>query len=252
MQPTKFQLSILCLAVFTLVGLTAPSGAEVEKLQIHLFGFVNNDDARQIRRLLKPWADPENVSFHTPVDKKGRKRHFTTVVEIIPRRGISQYSESHTFDIYDIMRQLNDQRFRGSQIGGRPSVAKTEATVTGNLYAHVGWSRSYIRNVPFWRRWRADTSAVNHAMVAGRWDQKIVFSDNEEFDQLRQKASQGDRALEVQGQISGFDGPYPVMSVRKFRVEYLIEPRVKNEAKGQEEIPQEEPALDEKHEGTDE
>ncbi|MCZ6677502.1 MAG: hypothetical protein O7E52_09645 [Candidatus Poribacteria bacterium] len=247
MQPTKFQLSMLGLAVLLLVGFTVPSNAEIKTLQIHLFGFVNNDDARQIRRLLKPWANPEDVSFHAPVDKHGRVRHFTTVVEVIPRRGSNKYSESHTFDVYDIMRQLNDQRFRGSQIGGRAWVVKTEATVTGDLYAYPGWSRSYIRNVPFWRRWRANTSAVNHAMVAGRWDQKMVFRDSEKFDQLRQEAGQDNRAVEVKGQIVGFDGPYPVMSVRGFRVEYLVGPRLKNEAEQQET-----PASEEASEGTDE
>jgi len=240
MLPSKFYLSILLLTVFLLAGFTYSSSAEVEKLQIHLFGFVNDDDARQIRRLLKPWADAKDVSFHAPVDKKGRKRHFTTVVEVIPRRD-NRYRESHTLDVYFITRQLNDQRFRGSQVGSRAWVAKANATVTGNLYAHPGWSRSYIRNVPFWRRWRADTSAVNHAMVAGGWDEKIVFSDSEEFDQLRQEAGQGDQAVEIKGQIAGFDGPYPVMSVREFRVEYMVEPSMKEKAEAGEETPEEKP-----------
>jgi len=237
---TKFYGSLF-LTVFMLVGVTNSSHAEVKSIQVYLFGFVSNDDARQIRRLLTPWADPEDVSFHAPVDKQGRKRHFTTVVEVIPRRGKSKYSEHHTFDIYNITRQLNDQRFRGSQVGGRAWVAKSEATVTGNLYAHAGWSRSYIRNVPLWRRWRADTSAVNHAMVAGGWEEKIVFSDNDQFDALIQEAGQGDQAVEVKGQISGFDGPYPVMSVRDFRVEYMVEPRMPEKADEAEETPKGEP-----------
>ncbi len=234
---SRFQLSVLTLAVFTLIGFTAPSGAEVEKLHITLFGFVNNDDARQIRRLLKPWADAENVSFHNAVDAHGRESLFTTVVEIIPRRGSSPYRESHTFDVYDIMRQLNDSRFRGSQSPSQPWVAKTEATVTGTLFAHAGWSRSYIRNVPFWRNWRGDTSVASHALIAGRWDQKIVFSDNDEFDQLKQEAGQRDGVVEIKGKIAGFDGPYPVMSVRTFRVEYAVEPLPKNSAAEPEEIP---------------
>jgi hypothetical protein len=251
MLPTKFHLSLLILSVFLLAGITSPGNAEVESIQIHLFGFVNSDDARQIRRLLTPWADPEDVSFHAPVDKHGRQRHFTTVVEVIPRRGKNKYNESRTLDIYNITRQLNDQRFRGSQIGGRPWVAKSEATITGHLYAHPGWSRSYIRNVPFWRRWRADTSAVNHTMVAGGWEEKIVFSDNDKFDLLRQEAGQGDQAVEVKGQITGFDGPYPVMSVRQFRVEYMVEPRMKEKAEEAEETPEGEPEYLEDAEDTD-
>ncbi len=240
MLPHKFHLSLLILSIFLLAGFTNPSHAEVESIQIHLFGFVNGDDARQIRRLLKPWADPENVSFYSPVDKKGRERHFTTIVEVTPRRGKNPYNEGRTFDIYNITRQLNDQRFRGSQIGSRAWVAKSEATVTGNLYAHPGFSRSYIRNVPFWRHWRANTSEINHAMVVGR-DQKVVFSDSDKFDELIQEAGKGVQGVEAKGQIVGFDGPYPVISVRDFRVEYLVEPSMKEEADTAEETPKQEP-----------
>jgi hypothetical protein len=251
MKRTPFQFSIFCLAVLLLIGFTYPSVAEVETLQIHLFGFVNGDDARQIRRLLKPWADPENVKFHSAVDEHGRESLFTTVVEITPRKGANPYRESHTFDVYGIMRQLNDQRFRGSQSPSQAWVAKTEATVTGTLFAHAGWSRSYIRNVPFWRNWRGDTSVVSHALVAGRWDQKFVFSDNDEFDQLKQEAGQRNGVVEIKGKIAGFDGPYPVMSVRKYRVEYIVEPRLKDKAGDQQETPQEKPPVEESPEGTD-
>ena len=238
MQSTKFQLSIFGLAVFLLIGFIAPSSADVETIEVELFGFVNNDDARQIRRLLRPWADPEDIVFKTAVDKKGRTRHFTTVVEVTPRKidpiyRKNKYRESRAFDIYNITRQLRDQRFRGSQIGSRSWVVKTEATVTGNFFAHAGFSRSYIRSVPFWRHWRGDTSAVNHALIAGSWDQKIVFSDNDEFDQLRQEAGKGDQAIEVKGRIAAFDGPYPVMSVREFRTEYIVEPRREEQAEKQ-------------------
>ena len=250
MLPRKFHLSLLILSVFLFSGFTNSGHAEVESIQIHLFGFVNSDDARQIRRLLKPWANPEDVSFHAPVDKKGLKRHFTTIVEVTPRRGKNPYNEGRTFDIYDIIRQLNDQRFRGSQSGGQAWVAKSEATVTGNIYAHPGFSRSYIRNVPFWRRWRADTSEINHAMVVSP-DQKVVFSSGDKFDELIQEANQGAQGVEVKGQIVGFDGVYPVISVRDFRVEYLIEPNLPENAEEAEEPPKQEPEYLKKTEDTD-
>ena len=250
MLPRKFHISLLILFVFLFAGFTNPGHAEVETIQIHLFGFVNSDDARQIRRLLKPWANPEDVSFSTPVDKKGLKRHFTTIVEVTPRRGKNPYNEGRTFDIYDIIRQLNDQRFRGSQIGGRAWVAKSEATVTGNIYAHPGFSRSYIRNVPFWRRWRADTSEINHAMVVSP-DQKVVFASGDKFDELVQEANQGVNSVEVKGQIVGFDGVYPVISVRDFRVEYLVEPNTQENAEEAEETPKREPEYLKRTEDTD-
>ena len=68
-------------------------------------------------------------------------------------------------------------------------------------------------------------------MVAGRWDQKIVFSDNAEFDQLRRKAGQDGRVTEITGQIADFDGPYPVLSVGKFRLQELVEPRKKKRSR---------------------
>ena len=250
MLPRKFHLSLLILSVFLFAGFANSSHAEVESIQIHLFGFVNGDDARKIRRLLKPWVDPEDVSFHTPVDKNGLKRHFTTIVEVTPRRGKNPYNEGRTFDIYDIIRQLNDQRFRGSQIGGRAWVTKSEATVTGNIYAHPGFSRSYIRNVPFWRRWRADTSEINHAMVVSP-DQKVVFSDGDKFDELIQEVNQGVNGVEVKGQIAGFDGVYPVISVRDFRIEYLVEPNMTENADEAEETPKREPEYLKKTEDTD-
>ena len=250
MLPRKFHLSLLILSVFLLASFTHSGHAEVESIQIHLFGFVNSDDARQIRRLLKPWANPEDVSFRAPVDKKGLKRHFTTIVEVTPRRGKNPYNEGRTFDIYDIVRQLNDQRFRGSQSGGQAWVAKSEATLTGNIYAHPGFSRSYIRNVPFWRRWRADTSEINHAMVVSP-DQKVVFSSGDKFDELIQEANQGAQGVEVKGQIAGFDGVYPVISVRDFRVEYLVEPTRKENADEAEETPKREPDYLKKTEDTD-
>ncbi len=250
MLPRKFHLSLLILSMFLFASFTNSSHAEVESIQIHLFGFVNGDDARQIRRLLKPWANPEDVSFYAPVDKNGLKRHFTTIVEVTPRRGKNPYNEGRTFDIYDIIRQLSDQRFRGSQTGGRAWVTKSEATVTGNIYAHPGFSRSYIRNVPFWRRWRADTSEINHAMVVSP-DQKVVFSSDDKFDELIQEANQGVNGVEVKGQIVGFDGVYPVISVRDFRVEYLVEPSMKEEANEAEETPKREPEYLKKAEDTD-
>lgn len=232
MKRTHFYCLTL-VVVLLFVGISMVSMAEVAVLQVEISDVVSNRDAHQIRRLLEPWADAEDITFEIPVDKNGRKRIFSTLVKIKPRQGVSKYSETHTFDVYDIMRQLNDSRFRGRHGIGFSRVLKSEATIRGDLFAHPGFARSYLRNVPSWRRWRPDTSNIHHAMTAGNEEQKFVFSANPEFDRLRLDAADNDKPVEVQGVITGFDGPYPIVSVRKYEVGYHLR-RGASEASGTE------------------
>ena len=211
------------LVVLLFVGISMVSMAEEPVvLRIEISDVVSNADEWQIRRLLKPWADPKDITFSTPVDKHGRKRLFTTVVEVKPRHGVNEYSETHTFDVYDIMRQLNDSRFRGRHGLGSARVLKTEATIRGDLFAHPGFARSYIRNVPSWRRWRPETSNLMHALTTGNQGQNFVFDANPEFDQMRTNVGNSGKPIEVQGVVTGFDGPYPIISVRKSEVGYHL------------------------------
>ncbi|MDE0298816.1 MAG: hypothetical protein OXN17_09305 [Candidatus Poribacteria bacterium] len=217
MKRPKSHFSIFC-TVSMIVGLAASGRADIDNLKFELFGVVNSDDERQIRRRLEPWAEPDGVTFHTPVDKNGRERLFSTLIKVRPRTD-DKFSESHTLDTYQILQQLKDQRYRGRPAGSQPWIVKTEAKIKGELFAHPGWARSYIRNVPFWRHWRAQTSVINHAMLAGTWEQKVVFSDSDLFDRLRHDASKTDEEIEVEGVVAGFDGPYPVVSIRSYRLE---------------------------------
>ena len=230
MKRTHFY-CLTVLVVLLFVGISMVSMAEVAVLKVEISDVVSNSDARQIRRLLKPWANPEDVTFEIPVDEHGRKRLFTTLVTVKPRQGVSEYSETHTFDVYDIIRQLNDSRFRGRHGLGQARVLKTEATVRGDLFAHPGFARSYLRNVPSWRRWRPDTSHLQHAMTAGNPEQKFVFSANPEFDQLRMDAANSDKPIQVEGVIAGFDGPYPIMAIQRYEIGYHL----KNNGSGAEE-----------------
>ena len=215
MKRLKSHFGIL-LTICLITGLTAFSNAEIESLKFELLGVVNSDDERQIRRRLEPWAEADGVTFHTPIDKNGRERLFSTLIKVKPRTD-DKFSESHTLDTYQILQQLKDQRFRGRQAGSQPWIVKSEAKIKGELFAHPGWARSYIRNVPFWRHWRAQTSVINHAMLAGTWEQKVVFSHNDLFDRLRHDAAETDQEVEVEGVVAGFDGPYPVVSIRSYR-----------------------------------
>ena len=223
------------LVVILFVGISMVSMAEeAVVLKIEISDVVSNADARQIRRLLKPWADPEDITFSTPVDKNGKTRLFTTVVEVKPRQGISKYSETHTFDVYDITRQLNDSRFRGRHGLGNARVLKTDATIRGNLFAHPGFARSYIRNVPSWRRWRPDTSYIQHAMTTGNQGQNFVFDTSPEFDQMRTDVGNNGKPVEVRGVVTGFDGPYPIISVQKYEVGYHLKNNASESEKGTE------------------
>ena len=219
MKELKSRFGIV-LTICLIAGVTVSGNAEIENLKFELFGVVSSDDERQIRRRLEPWAEPEGVTFHTPIDKNGRDRLFSTLIKVRPRTD-DKFSESHTLDTYQILQQLKDQRFRGRQAGSQPWIVKSEAKISGEVFAHPGWARSYIRNVPFWRHWRAQTSVINHAMLAGTWEQKVVFSHNDLFDQLRQDTAETDKEVEVEGVIAGFDGPYPVVSIRSYRLEQM-------------------------------
>ena len=237
MKRTQFYwLTFLVVVLF--VGISMVSMAEeTVVLKIEISDVVSNADAWQIRRLLKPWAAPEDVTFHPAVDKHGRKRPFSTVVEIKPRQGVSDYSETHTFDVYNIMRQLNDSRFRGRHGLGSARVLKTHATIRGDMFAHPGFARSYIRNVPSWRRWRPETSNIQHAMVTKNQGQNFVFDANPEFDQLRTDAGNSGKPVEVQGVVTGFDGVYPIISVQKYEVGYHLKNKAAEAGKETEEKP---------------
>lgn len=208
----------LTLLLFLIAGVFSVSEAELESLKIEISDVVTHADEINIRRLLTPWADPKDVSFHTPVDKNGKKRLFTTVVEVKPRRGVSKYSETHAFDVYDIMRQLKDSRYRGRHGISQVRLIKTEATVKGRLFSYPGYSRSHIRDVPLWARYRPQTSEIMHALTTGPDDQKFVFTASPEFDQLRIDASQKNDPVEILGKVIGFDGPYPILKVSNYKI----------------------------------
>lgn len=213
-------ISIFCvlLFLFLIVGISTQSMAEVVTLKVEISDVVSLTDAIKIRRLLSPWADAKDITFHRPVDKNGRERLFSTVVEVKPRTGISKYSETHTFDVYDITRQLKDSRYRGRHGIGQVRLLKTEAKVRGTMFAYPGFTRGSVRDIPAWARRRPHTSEIHHALNAGNGNQKFVFKSSPEFDQLRIDVSKGNNEVEVEGKIVAFDGPYPVLKVHTYKV----------------------------------
>ncbi len=225
---------IVVVLLFFLGIMSKESDAEVTSLKIEISDVVSFRDAIQIRRLLAPWADPEDITFHTPIGKNGKKRVFTTVVEIKPRSGVSKYRETHTFDVYNITRQLRDSRYRGRHGLGQVRLLKTEAEIRGDMFTHPGFSRGGIREIPAWARWRPQTSEIHHALSVGRSGQNFVFKSTPEFDQLRHDVvNNNNNKVEIQGEITGFDGPYPIMRVRRYKVGF----RAKQQSKPTESQP---------------
>lgn len=204
-----------------LIGIDTIGFAQVETLKIEITDVVSLSDAIKIRHLLSPWVDAGDINFHRPVDKNGKERLFSTVVELKPRRGVSKYSETHTFDIYDIMRQLKDSRYRGRHGLSQVRLLKTEATVRGNIFAYPGHRRSDIRNIPAYARWRPQTSEIHHALKIGD-GQNMVFKATPEFDQLRNDAVKENKEVEIEGKIVGFDGVYPIMKIHTYRFGYRV------------------------------
>ena len=237
----------IAVCLFLLGGISTLSVAELKTLKIEITDVISHADAIKIRRLLTPWADAKDVTFHTPVGKNGKEKLFSTVVEIKPRKGISKYSETHTFDVYDIMRQLKDSRYRGRHGLGQVRLLKTEATIRGTMFAHHGFTRSSIREIPRRARWGPRTSEIHHALNAGNGNQKFVFKASPIFDQLRNDAARGNNDVEVQGEIVGFDGPYPIVKVHSyktgFRANRNTRPQTKP-AEGENPTEQEKPKYD--------
>lgn len=238
---------IFCVILMLLlvVGFSTVSMAELKTLRIEISDVISGSDAIKLKRLLSPWVDAKDITFSTPVDKNGKKRLFTTVVELKPRSGDSKWTESHVFDVYDIMRQLKDSRYRGRHGISQVRLLKTEATVRGTLFAHPAHGRSNIRDVPAWARWRPHTSEIHHAFRATKDGQNFVFMHSPEFDQLRTDMANSDREIDLKGKVVGFDGPYPIMRVQS----YKLLPRVNRNKTPERSIPKEGEKPAEKGEG---
>ncbi len=229
------RLFCVILMLLLVVGFSAVSMAELKTIRIEISDVISGSDAIKLKRLLSPWVDAKDITFSTPVDKNGKKRLFSTVVELKPRSGESKWTESHVFDVYDIMRQLKDSRYRGRHGISQVRLLKTEATVRGTLFAHPAHGRSNIRDVPAWARWRPHTSEIHHAFRATKDGQKFVFMHSPEFDQLRNDLANSNREIEMEGKIVGFDGPYPIMHVQS----YKLVPRVNRNKSTKRSIPME-------------
>ncbi len=193
------------LAVAALVASLATSaGAAVDKLDLYLYGGITGASKKQIRRVLSPHADPENISFRQMVKKDGTEHPWVTVVTIEPR--------GDHLNLYDVTRRIKDAR----GVNDGRILWKTDLTATGDLRAHYGYTRRSFGWIPAWTPARGMmTSGLWHHLYAEGSGERVVFHENDEYDRLRLAPRDGGD-VKIRGRIAGFDGPYPVVVLGEY------------------------------------
>jgi len=123
---TRFKL--LALAIVCILATVSAAQAEIQSVRIYIFGHFNNYQAWRMKRALRLWISPEDISFK---DAGG----FVTVVEIKPPK-----NKKVRFN--RIMKRLKDTRFLGSVTSGH-LVWRKEAVAIGKLYRYQNRNRRY-------------------------------------------------------------------------------------------------------------
>jgi len=178
--------------------------AEIESLKFHLYGGITNRSKWQISRLLSPYVHPDNIHFEPYRDAEGRTNPWRTIVEITP--------EGEPLDLYSVTRAIRDTR----GVNDGRLVYRTDVTATGELKAHIGWTRRSFGWVPGWVQARGlVTSGLWHHLTAEGSGENFVFHVNRAYDELRTSPHNGE-PIRIRGRISGFDGPYPVVVLGEF------------------------------------
>ena len=203
MRRRLFRTTFACaIGALFLAGIAAH--AEIESLKFHLYGGITNRSKWQITRLLSPYVHPDNIRFEPYRDAEGRTNPWRTIVEITP--------EGEALDLYSVTHAIRDTR--GVEDGRL--VYRTDVTATGELRAHLGWTRRSFGWIPGWVQARGlVTSGLWHHLNAEGSGENLVFHANEAYDNLRTSPHNGE-TIRIRGRISGFDGPYPVVVLGEF------------------------------------
>ncbi|MBM3213464.1 hypothetical protein FJZ36_00885 [Candidatus Poribacteria bacterium] len=205
MRPHRNHWLVLTACALVLAaGAVTLARAEVEKLSLHLYGGMTNRSRWQIEKLLSPYVDPSNIEFKAVRDKDGRRNPWRTIVEITP--------EGDYLDIYDIVHSIRDTR--GVEDGRL--LYRTDIEATGELRAHLGFTRRSFRWVPGWVQARGlVTSGLWHRVYADGSGEDLVFHPNAVYDDLRASPPRDER-VRIKGRIAGFDSVYPVVVLGEY------------------------------------
>ncbi|MDA1192593.1 MAG: hypothetical protein O3A46_13040 [Candidatus Poribacteria bacterium] len=180
--------------------------AEVEKVEMYLYGGITNASKNQIRRQLAPYVEPDSISFRQMVRENGKEHPWVTIVEVQPN--------GWRVDFYDLMHRIKDVR----GVNDGRVLYQTEVTATGDLRAHFGFTRRSFGVVPGWVQARGVvTSGLWHHLRSSGSEEAMVFHQNEAYDQLRLAPHNG-KEVRVRGRIGGFDGAYPVVVLGDFEI----------------------------------
>jgi hypothetical protein len=203
MQPkdrTLARVATAWAAGMALLSAGGTASAEIESLRLHLYGGLTQRSEWHIKYLLSRHVDPDDITFSTYVDDKGKKQPWHTVVEIKPG--------DDYVNVYQVMHRIRDTR--GVEDGRM--LFRTDVTATGDLRAHFGWTRSLFW-LPAWVQARGlATSGLWHYLAVddrGAGD-RFLFHPNDKYDEMRLAPHQGE-PVRIEGRITGFDGPYPVV-----------------------------------------
>ncbi len=195
-----WRVGAMCLAVM----LANCAHAEVEKLDLYLYGGITGASKKQIRRRLAPHADANSITFRQMVKADGTEHPWVTVVSIEPR--------GEHLDVYDVVHRIKDAR----GVNDGRVLWKSDLTASGDLRAHYGYTRRSFGWIPAWVQARGVvTSGLWHHLYARGSGERFVFHENEAYDRLRLAPHDGGD-VRVRGRIAGFDGPYPVVVLGEY------------------------------------
>jgi hypothetical protein len=180
--------------------------AEVESVELYLYGAITQTSKRQIVRVLSPYVEKDSISFRQMLRADGSEHPWVTIVEVRPR--------GWYVDFYDLVHRIKDTRgVRDGRV-----LWRTDVTATCDLRAHFGYTRRSFGWIPGWVQARGlVTSGLWHHLRARGSGEDLVFHPNEQYDQLRLAPHRG-QDVRIRGRIGGFDGPYPVVVLGDFEI----------------------------------
>ena len=195
-------IAVACAAICGMMWWTGTANAEVELLELYLYGGVTQRGKNQMKRMLAPYTPKENVSFRQMVREDGSVHPWVTVVEIRPN-GLP-------INLYDIVHRIDDDR----GVNDRRILWKTVVTASGELRSHFGFNRHRIGRPPFAALHQRGTPGVWNYLDAPYPRERLTFHPNTAYDNLR--LANRDVRLRVKGRIAGFNHIYPIVVLGTF------------------------------------